>query len=83
MRLLLHCGASIDNFDRERNSPLHTLASTFPAFRTNVNEMIAKAEEITTMFINAGIHLDAVNTDGSTAAKSSSLRKLNIIFKGP
>jgi len=41
--------------------------------------MIAKAEEIIMMFINAGIHLDSVNTDGFTAAKSSSLRKLNIL----
>jgi Fem-1 family protein b len=80
VRLLLHCGASVDNFDRERNSPLHTLASTFPAFRSNANEMIAKAEEIIMMFINAGIHLDSINTDGFTAAKSSSLRELKIIF---
>ena len=65
----------MDVFDRDRNTPLHILASTFPALRANHNEIVAKAEEIVSLFINAGVHVDAVNIDGCSAAKSSSSRE--------
>lgn len=76
VRLLLHCGASVDCFDQDRNSPLHTLASTFPLFRPVTEELIHRAEEITKLFVDAGIHLDSVNTENQTAAKTCSSRKL-------
>lgn len=81
VKLLLHCGASVEFLDRERNSPLHTLSSTFPAFRSNTNEMMTKAKEIAILLIEAGIHLDAINTDGFTASKASSLRKFSTVLE--
>lgn len=75
VKLLLHCGASIDCFDCERNTPLHTLAATFQVFRPASNELLVKVEEITKLFIDAGIHLDSVNGDGQTAARNCSSRE--------
>jgi Fem-1 homolog b len=72
VKLLLHCGANVECFDSERNTPLHTLAATFQVFRPASNEMLAKVEEITKLFIDAGIHLDSVNCDGQTAARNCS-----------
>jgi Fem-1 family protein b len=80
VRLLLHCGASVDNYDQDRNSPLHTLGATFPAFRNATSELVAKAEEIVKLFVNAGIHLDSVNVDGATASRICSLRKYVLLF---
>lgn len=76
VKLLLHCGAKIDCFDCERNTPLHTLASTFQVFRPASTELLSKVEEITKLFIDAGIHLDSINCDGQTAARNCSSRKL-------
>jgi Fem-1 homolog b len=75
VKLLLHCGARVDCFDCERNTPLHTLASTFQVFRPASNELLSKVEEITKLFIDAGIHLDCVNGDGQTAARNCSSSK--------
>lgn len=38
--------------------------------------MEINAEEITKLFVKAGLHVDAVNLDGSTAAECSSYSKL-------
>jgi Fem-1 homolog b len=75
VKLLIHCGAKVNCYDAERNSPLHTLAITFPAFRPSTADMLGKAEEITKLFINAGIHLDSVNIDGNFASRVCSSRK--------
>jgi Fem-1 homolog b len=66
----------VECFDFDRNTPLHTLAATFPTFRPVSSEMVFKAEEIIRLFINAGIHLDVVNCEGATASKICPLRKL-------
>lgn len=80
VRLLLHCGAQVDITDRERNTPLHTLATTTPGFNPGPNkeEIIRKAEEIINILVSSGIHVDAVNMEGATAAKAASLRKFLI-----
>lgn len=70
VKLLLHCGARVDSFDCERNTPLHILAYTFQVFRPASTELLAKVEEITKLFIDAGIHLDSVNCEGQTAARN-------------
>lgn len=75
VKLLLHCGAKVDCFDCERNTPLHTLAFTFQAFRPASAELLAKVEDITKLFIEAGIHLDSVNSEGQTAAKNCTSSK--------
>lgn len=79
VKLLLHCGARVDCFDIERNTPLHTLAATFQVFRPASNELLTKVEEITKLFIDAGIHLDSVNGDGQTAARNCSSSELGNI----
>lgn len=76
VKLLLHCGATVDCFDCERNTPLHTLASTFQNFRPASNELLSKVEDITKLFIDAGIHLDSVNGDGQTASRNCSSSKI-------
>lgn len=75
VKLLLHCGATVDCVDCERNTPLHTLASTFQNFRLASAELLLKVEDITKLFINAGIHLDSVNCDGQTASRNCSSSK--------
>ena len=75
VKLLLHCGASVDCFDCERNTPLHTLAYTFQVFRPASNDLLSKVEEITKLFIDAGIHLDSVNCEGQTAARNCTSRE--------
>lgn len=77
VKLLLHCGASVDCFDCERNTPLHTLAYTFQVFRPASNDLLIKVEEITKLFIDAGIHLDSVNCEGQTAARNCTSREFN------
>ncbi len=83
VKLLLHCGANVECFDLERNSPLHTLAATFPTYRVS-SETMAKVEEIVKLLSQAGVHLDVVNCDGATASEVCSLRKTaqypNIFF---
>ncbi|KAG5677884.1 hypothetical protein PVAND_007601 [Polypedilum vanderplanki] len=82
VKLLLHCGTSVDSFDQDRNSPLHTLGATFPSFRNNAtSELVAKAEEIVRLFVKAGIHLDCVNIDGATASRICSLQQLESFIK--
>lgn len=71
VKLLLHCGARVDCFDCERNTPLHTLAATFQVFRPASSDLLSKVEEITKLFIDAGIHLDCVNVDGVTASQTA------------
>lgn len=77
VKLLLHCGAKVDCFDCERNTPLHTLAYTFQVFRPASNDLLCKVEEISKLFIDAGIHLDSVNCEGQTAARNCTSRKPN------
>lgn len=83
VKLLLHCGASVDCFDCERNTPLHTLAYTFQVFRPASNDLLCKVEEITKLFIDAGIHLDSVNCEGQTAARNCTSREffINILIE--
>lgn len=78
VKLLLHCGASVNCFDLERNSPLHILAATFPVFRPITADMVYKAEEITKLFVDAGIHMDAVNCEGATPSRTCSMRKCSM-----
>lgn len=80
VKLLLHCGAAVDSFDCDRNTPLHTLASTFQVYRPATSEMMTRVEEICKLFIDAGIHLDSVNVDGATAARNCSARKFYAKF---
>lgn len=75
VKILLHCGSSVQVFDCERNTPLHTLASTFQIYRPASNEMLQMVEDIVKLFINAGVHLDAVNCENLTAAQVCTSRE--------
>ncbi|XP_055311305.1 protein fem-1 homolog B isoform X3 [Sitodiplosis mosellana] len=69
VRLLLDCGASTTVLDCGRNSPLHTLTATLSFRMPDPQVDIDTIREITDMFIEAGIHMDAVNVEGLTAAQ--------------
>ncbi|XP_050093586.1 protein fem-1 homolog B [Anopheles aquasalis] len=71
VKMLLKCGASVDVVDAERNTPLHTLASTLQMAVLRMADVDVRAvvKEITEIFIEAGIHLDAVNVDGLKASQ--------------
>lgn len=69
VRLLIHCGADITNVDYDRNTPLHTLTSTIQTMRPLNYDSLSLVEEITDLFLKAGIHLDAVNVSGLTASQ--------------
>uniref|UniRef100_A0A8D8KEN4 Protein fem-1 homolog B n=1 Tax=Culex pipiens TaxID=7175 RepID=A0A8D8KEN4_CULPI len=71
VKLLLRCGAPISVVDVDRNTPLHTLCSTLQtiAIRMSDDDVKAVVKELTELFIDAGIHLDAVNSEGLKASQ--------------
>ncbi|XP_053662809.1 protein fem-1 homolog B [Anopheles marshallii] len=71
VKLLLKCGAPVDVVDSDRNTPLHTLTSTLQTTVLRMADSNVKSvvKEITEIFIDAGIHLDAVNADGLKASQ--------------
>lgn len=71
VKLLLGCGASISMRDGDRNTPLHTLCFTLQtsAGRILDDKVKTTAKELTKIFVEAGIHLDAVNNDGLKASE--------------
>uniref|UniRef100_A0A182Q172 Sex-determining protein fem-1 n=1 Tax=Anopheles farauti TaxID=69004 RepID=A0A182Q172_9DIPT len=71
VKLLLKCGAPVDVVDSDRNTPLHTLTSTLQTAVVRMADSNVKTvvKEITEIFIEAGIHLDAVNADGLKASQ--------------
>lgn len=71
VKLLLRCGASVSVVDIDRNTPLHTLCSTLQtiAIRMSDDDVKAVVKELTEIFIDAGIHLDAVNSEGLKASQ--------------
>ncbi|XP_013111702.1 protein fem-1 homolog B isoform X2 [Stomoxys calcitrans] len=75
--LLVHAGASACEVDNMRNTPLHTLVSSFP--RENL-QLLPQAEQITELLVFAGAHLDAVNAHGLTAAKMANVAALKTII---
>uniref|UniRef100_A0A1I8MKC2 Protein fem-1 homolog B n=1 Tax=Musca domestica TaxID=7370 RepID=A0A1I8MKC2_MUSDO len=75
--LLVHGGANVLAVDNMRNTPLHTLASSFP--RDNI-QLIAQAEKIVQLLVDAGAHLDAVNSQGLTPAQVGNIGSLNAII---
>lgn len=71
VKLLLKCGASMNVVDAERNTPLHTLCSTLQtvAIRMTDEDVKTVVKDLTEIFIDAGIHLDAVNCVGLKASQ--------------
>ncbi|XP_058120385.1 protein fem-1 homolog B [Anopheles ziemanni] len=69
VKLLLKCGALVDVVDYERNTPLHTLVGTVDTSRLAANNMVEEVKEITEVLVQAGVHLDAVNSDGLKASQ--------------
>lgn len=94
IRLLLLCGANVNVYDNDKNSPLHVLADTVIDVnvfgitkydnnnyeqmnsQSTTTQSIEIVEEITRIFIQAGIHLDAVNNYCVTAANSCACKWL-------
>lgn len=71
VKLLLKCGASLAVVDADRNTPLHTLCSTLQTtvIRMSDNDVRSIVKDLVELFIDAGIHLDAVNCDGLKASQ--------------
>lgn len=71
VKLLLRCGASIAMVDADRNTPLHTMCSTLQTavIRMSDSDVKCVVKDLTEIFIDAGIHLDAVNSDGLKASQ--------------
>ncbi|XP_055626845.1 protein fem-1 homolog B isoform X2 [Toxorhynchites rutilus septentrionalis] len=71
VKILLNCGASVDVVDADRNSPLHTLCSTLQTavIRMSDSDVRGVVKNLVEIFIDAGIHLDAVNSDGLKASQ--------------
>lgn len=71
VKLLLKCGASLAVVDSDRNTPLHTLCSTLQTavIRMSDNDVRSIVKDLVELFIDAGIHLDAVNCDGLKASQ--------------
>ncbi|XP_023037867.1 protein fem-1 homolog B isoform X2 [Drosophila willistoni] len=62
--VLVHCGASTNAVDTNRNTPLHILVTKIHPSHDRQYEMARILE----LFVEAGAHLDAVNASGQTAA---------------
>lgn len=73
VKLLLHCGASVDSVDCEKNTPLHTLVATFQVYRATTADAIGRVVDIIKLLIGAGVHLDCVNIEGLTASDKCSM----------
>lgn len=68
--LLVNSGALVTAEDCDRNTPLHVLISSIRRENTLV---INQAYKIIQLFIEAGAHLDAVNSQGLTPAQLAAL----------
>lgn len=84
VKLLLRCGASVSVVDVDRNTPLHTLCSTLQtvAIRMSDDDVRALVKELTEIFIEAGIHLDAVNIEGLKASQVCVQNSLGNFIRG-
>lgn len=60
-RLLIHCGADVNSYNRDRNSPLHIIV----AHKKLVHDFITQHSIISNL-IEAGAHIDCVNDKGET-----------------
>ncbi|KAL5289064.1 FEM1B family protein [Megaselia abdita] len=72
--LLLHCGASPDETDCDRNTPLHTLALTNRSpedFDIDNRVLPRLMTQILKLFLKHGVHLDSVNSQGLKASDLS------------
>ncbi|XP_055374246.1 protein fem-1 homolog B [Condylostylus longicornis] len=78
VKLLLHCGASIATVDCDKDTPLHTLVMTMLHV---TDELVETVEKIIKIFNEAGIHFDAVNKHGLTAAEYSLDKSIKHLLK--
>jgi Fem-1 homolog b len=56
-----------------RNTPLHTLTSTAQSNRGTFQETIQTVEALAAMLVEAGVHVDAVNSDGLKASQVTAM----------
>ncbi|XP_058836325.1 protein fem-1 homolog B isoform X2 [Topomyia yanbarensis] len=84
VKLLLRCGASVAVVDAERNTPLHTLCLTLQTaiIRMTDSDVKEVIKDLTEIFIDAGVHLDAVNNDGLKASQVCVQNSVRTFIKG-
>ncbi|CAF1179103.1 unnamed protein product [Didymodactylos carnosus] len=77
-RLLIQCGADVNAFDQQRNTPLHIIAQWKPvetdgAFRT--------LQTIVRLLIDNGAHLDVVNSNDQTPQMCAETKTAETLLK--
>uniref|UniRef100_A0A182ILM6 Protein fem-1 homolog B n=1 Tax=Anopheles atroparvus TaxID=41427 RepID=A0A182ILM6_ANOAO len=82
VKLLLKCGAHVDVVDCDRNTPLHTLVGTVEPARLINSNAVEEVKEIVDVLVRAGVHLDAVNTDGLKASQDSHYAPMGEFLRG-
>ncbi|KAK9498138.1 hypothetical protein O3M35_004016 [Rhynocoris fuscipes] len=75
-KLLIKCGADVNDLDINRNSPLHIIASYQKPIRNFVT-----LHTIITLLIEAGAHVDIVNTRGEIPTDTATTGITEIILR--
>lgn len=75
-RLLLRCGADPNAVDARRNTPLHAIV----AYQKPISHFLT-LHSIIVALIEAGVHADATNARGETAAEASTTGVAEVIIR--
>lgn len=75
-RLLLRCGADPNAVDARRNTPLHAIV----AYQKPISDFLT-LHSIIVALIEAGVHADATNARGETAAEASTTGVAEVILR--
>ena len=73
--LLLRCGAQVDAFDSQRNTPLHLIVQR----NDNTDNLLSIMD---LLFDSGGAHLDCVNEQGQTPLELSSNIRMKVHLRG-
>ncbi|CAF1443666.1 unnamed protein product [Didymodactylos carnosus] len=77
-RLLIQCGADVNMFDHERNTPLHIIAGYK---KVNTDEDLQTLQTVMNLLINNGAHSDTVNIYGKTPLMCAITTQAEILLK--
>ncbi|XP_014249902.1 protein fem-1 homolog B isoform X2 [Cimex lectularius] len=75
-KLLLECGADVNALDKNRNTPLHTIAT----YKRSIRDF-KTLHSIITHLTDAGAHMDIVNLKGETPMDSANSALAEVIFQ--
>ncbi|XP_012285319.1 protein fem-1 homolog B isoform X2 [Orussus abietinus] len=75
-KLLIQCGADVNAMDNERNTPLHIIVS----YQKSISDFLT-LHTIVIELINAGAHMDIVNSQGKTPYDAATTGVAEIILR--